>query len=271
MKWVVFTDLDESLLDRETYSFEAARPALEELRSRGVPVVFCTSKTAPETLYFQERAGIEGPFVVEGGGGVYVPRGYFERLPAGAEERGSSFLLPLAARHEEVLRGLGRLKEYSANSIRAFDDMTVEEVANETGLPAELARRAKEREFDEPFKFVRREGEFAPHLPRVAAEVGLRVTKGGRYYHLHGETDKGRAVQLLASLFKKKLGPVRTIGVGDSEMDLPLLAAVDVPLAVLRHDGRHDAALSAGVRRLRKIPERGPAGWNLGVLEALRG
>lgn len=270
MSWVVFTDLDESLLDRESYAFDAARPALEEVRRREIPLVLCTSKTASETVYFQERLGVEGPFVVEAGGGVYVPRGYFERLPGPSEERGSFLLAPLAARHEEVLRGLGHLKEYTANSIRAFDDMTVEEVARDTGLPPELARRAKEREFDEPFKFVRREGEFAAHLPRVAAEVGLRITRGGRYYHLHGETDKGRAVALLASLFRKKLGSIRTIGVGDSEMDLALLSAVDVPIAVQRHDGHHDPALSAGVRGLRRVEAPGPAGWNLGVLEALR-
>jgi mannosyl-3-phosphoglycerate phosphatase len=267
--WVVFTDLDESLLDRERYSFDEARPALEEVRRRGIPLILCTSKTASETLAVQQRLGIDTPFIVEAGGGVVVPRGLFPKLPSPHEERGGRVLLPLAAGREEVLRGLGHLKEFTANSIRGFDDMTAEEIAADTGLPVGTARLAREREFDEPFKFVRREGEFAAHLPRVAREVGLRVTRGGRYYHLHGDTDKGRAVAVVASLYRAKLGAIRTLAVGDSEMDLPMLAAVDVPIAVQRDDGRHDAVLVSGVARLRAIPAKGPAGWNAGVLQAL--
>jgi mannosyl-3-phosphoglycerate phosphatase len=37
---LVFKDLDGTLLDRETYSFQAAKPALERLRQLDVPLVF---------------------------------------------------------------------------------------------------------------------------------------------------------------------------------------------------------------------------------------
>ena len=33
----VFTDLDGSLLDHHTYSFESARPALERIREQRIP------------------------------------------------------------------------------------------------------------------------------------------------------------------------------------------------------------------------------------------
>jgi mannosyl-3-phosphoglycerate phosphatase len=270
-RWVIFTDLDESLLDRERYSFDEARPALEEVRRRSVPLVLCTSKTAGETLEIQRRLGLREPFVLEAGGGIGVPKGCFTSLPRGAEDRGDWELLALSERRGEILQGLGRLKAATANSIRGFDDMTAEEVSRETGLPPDLAALALEREFDEPFRFVRREAEFSAQLPRLAHECGLRITRGGRFWHLHGDTDKGRAVRLLKSLFRVKLGEIRTIGVGDSEMDLPMLNEVDVPIAVLRADGRHDHVLSTGVKALRRVPLRGPAGWNAGVLEALAG
>ena len=267
--WVVFSDLDESLLDRETYRFEEARPALEEIRRRGIPLVLCTSKTAAETLHFERLLGISEPFIVESGGGMYVPKGYFPKLTGTVVDRGAHQLIPLAAGREKVLAGLGHLKEFTANSIRGFDDMTAEEVAEETGLSLEMARLAKERDFDEPFKFVRREEEFAPHLARVALERGLRVNRGGRYYHLHGDTDKGYAVEMLKAHFVRERGPLRTIGIGDSELDFPMLAVVDVPIAVQRRDGTYDPVLTAGVKNLRRAPGRGPAGWNAGVLEAL--
>lgn len=47
---LVFTDLDGTLLDHETYSFEAARTTLERLEKLSVPVVFNSSKTAAELL-----------------------------------------------------------------------------------------------------------------------------------------------------------------------------------------------------------------------------
>jgi mannosyl-3-phosphoglycerate phosphatase len=268
--WVAFTDLDESLLDRDNYSFEAARAALEELRRRNIPLVLCTSKTASETLHFRGLLQNEDPFVVEGGGGIHVPKGYFPKLPKPQEDRGPFVLLPLAAGHEDILKGIGHLKEFTANSIRAFDDLTPEDIAAETGLPVDLARLAKEREFDEPFKFIRREGEFCYQLTRIAAERFLRITRGGRYYHLHGDTDKGKAVRLLIGLFEQKLGRIRTLAVGDSEMDLPMLAAVDVPIAVLRDSGRHDPVLVNGVKHLRRIDFPGPLGWDKGIREALQ-
>jgi mannosyl-3-phosphoglycerate phosphatase len=267
-RWIVFTDLDESLLDSETYSFEAARPALEELARRGIPVVYVTSKTMAETVALQRRMEIAAPIVVEGGGGIAVPKGLFGAL-AGAKDRGAHDLVALSAPYEEVLRGLGHLKEFTANSIRGFDDMTVEEVAELTRLPREAATLAKEREFDEPFRFVRREAEFAAHLPRVAREVGLRVSRGARFFHLHGDTDKGRAVAQLKSLYGRALGPVRTMGLGDSEMDLPLLAETDVPVIIPRRDGAFDTVLALGVPKARRATSPGPRGWNDAVLALL--
>jgi len=54
---VVFTDLDGTLLDEETYSWEAAEPALAMLRERGIPWVMVTSKTRAEVEVLRERMG----------------------------------------------------------------------------------------------------------------------------------------------------------------------------------------------------------------------
>jgi len=267
--WIIFTDLDESLLDRENYSCEPARIALNEIRRRDIPLVLVTSKTAAETLWFQRRLDIDCPFAVEGGAGIYIPHNYFAKLGGTVVPQEAHDLLPLAASRKHVLRGLGHLKEFTANSIRGFDDMSTDEIARDTGLTLELAGLAKQREFDEPFKFVRREAEFAAHLSRIAREVGLRVTKGGRYYHLHGETDKGLAVHVLKSHFKAKLGPIRTIGLGDSEMDMPMLAETDVPILIPRPGGMIDPVLHTSIPQGKLAHRPGPEGWNLAILDVL--
>jgi predicted mannosyl-3-phosphoglycerate phosphatase (HAD superfamily) len=41
---IVFTDLDGSLLDGTTYSYEAATPALAALREQGIPLILVSVK-----------------------------------------------------------------------------------------------------------------------------------------------------------------------------------------------------------------------------------
>ena len=68
--WVVVTDLDGTLLDAETYSWEPARAALAALVARAIPVIFCTSKTRAETEVLQAVMGIGDPSIVESGGAM---------------------------------------------------------------------------------------------------------------------------------------------------------------------------------------------------------
>ena len=42
-RWLVFTDLDGTLLD-EDYGWEAARPAVEALRAASIPIILNSSK-----------------------------------------------------------------------------------------------------------------------------------------------------------------------------------------------------------------------------------
>ena len=55
---VIFSDLDGTLLDHQTYSPAPARPALEALRARAIPLVLCTSKTRAEVE--RHRQDLEG-------------------------------------------------------------------------------------------------------------------------------------------------------------------------------------------------------------------
>ena len=74
---VVFSDLDGTLLQKGNYSFREAEPALQYLRSEGIPLVLCTSKTFAEVVWYRVRFGNEHPFVVETGGAIYIPKRYF--------------------------------------------------------------------------------------------------------------------------------------------------------------------------------------------------
>lgn len=61
-RFVIYSDLDGCLLDRESYRFDEVRPVLELLRRQGIPLVLCSSKTWAEVEYHREILGLAHPF-----------------------------------------------------------------------------------------------------------------------------------------------------------------------------------------------------------------
>jgi mannosyl-3-phosphoglycerate phosphatase len=77
-KVIIFTDLDGTLLDYDTYSFEKALPALQLLRERDIPLIISSSKTAKEVVFYREQLENDHPFISENGGGIFIPKDYFK-------------------------------------------------------------------------------------------------------------------------------------------------------------------------------------------------
>ena len=226
---IIFSDLDGTLLDAADYSFAPAAPALDLIRARGIPLVLCSSKTRAEIEALRRRLDNAHPFIAENGGGIFVPRGYFaEEFEADAF--GDYRLIRLGMSYGEIRKRFVRLRERLGARMRGFADMTDDEVAALTGLPRGEARLAKQRDFDEAFVF---DGTAGETFLRAIGDAGLHWTQG-RFFHIMGDHDKGRAVHLLQSLYRREFGAVTSIGLGDSLNDLPMLAAVDRPVLVRR-------------------------------------
>ena len=62
---IVFSDLDGSLLDHDTYDWAPARPALEALRESGIPLVLVSSKTLAELDDYRRQLDLRHPVVAE--------------------------------------------------------------------------------------------------------------------------------------------------------------------------------------------------------------
>ena len=272
MGLVIFTDLDGTLLDG-AYSFQAALPALTRLRQASAPCVICSSKTAREIEYYRDKLHNRDPFSCENGGAVLVPRGYFGS-PAGAGagtgackgKKAGYDIIRLGTPYARLREALVALRE-KGHVITGFGDMSADEVAALTGLPPGQAAMAKEREFDEPFIFEGGEAELA-EISGAAREMGLAVSQGPLLSHLRGGNDKGKAVAVIADLFKRAFcAGVTFAALGDSAGDLPMLEAADVPVIVQRPDGTYDRRLQG--RGFVEAGGIGPAGWNEAVLRLL--
>ena len=263
---VIFTDLDGTLLDSGTYAWEAARPALDRLREKKIPLVLCSSKTRSEIKAIRKAINNCDPFISENGGGIFVPEDYFpfswtfDRRIEGYKviEPGTPY-----ARLREILQTIAR---DTGLGLKEYGDLSVGEVAAQAGLSLDQARRAKQRDYDEPFVLAGSPDQRQRVLEMIVKQ-GLRWTKGSRYYHLTGANDKGRAVRIATGLFVKKFGKVKTVALGDSPNDLPMLAVVNYPILVQRPDGRYDETMR--LPHLLHADGIGPIGWNSAVLKLL--
>jgi len=267
---VIFTDLDGTLLDHETYSFSAAVPALEILNEKGIPLVFCSSKTRAEIEYWRGKLGNRHPFISENGGGIFIPLSYFAeddvRAAVPKPKIVDGYHVLVLGTTYRVLRGALRDLRVSGFDIKGFGDMSAPEVAEITGLSRKEAELAKKREFDEPFIFQGDKVNLSAFLASVR-EKGLRWAQG-RLYHLMGDHNKGGGVDALKLLFRRKYGNIITIALGDSPADLPMLEKVDYPILVRNYRREHDPTVA--VPNLIRADGVGPEGWNKAMLELIR-
>ncbi len=265
---VIFTDLDGSLLDATTYSFDAAREALETLRARRIPLVLVSSKTRAEIEPIRLQLENHHPFICENGGGVFIPNGYFPFPLEGTSARADYQVVEFGTPYSKLRAVLKEVQEAVGCQLRGFEDMPVEEIAERTGLTPAQAALAKQREYDEPFILV---GSATP-AERVIHEIEIRkfhCTTGGRFFHLIGDTDKGRACRHLINCYRRMYkSHVGTLGIGDSLNDLPMLAEVDRPVLIQKSDGSYDPDIH--LAQLIRVPGVGPVGWNRAILSVLQ-
>ncbi|MGB9835454.1 MAG: HAD-IIB family hydrolase [Candidatus Saccharicenans sp.] len=313
---VVFTDLDATLLEQGTYSFLEAWPALKRLKKLKIPVIMTTSKTRAETEAMARKLRLNHPFIVENGGAVIIPKGYFASsyfkiLGLRPISRDRYEVIPLGTPYRKLRKALARLGKKISIRLVGFGDLTADQIAALTGLKKNEARLAGQREFDEPFflddnpaiqmleekerkrmkttaekvslnrwtvsqamhgkeeGLIKKEERWPPaknsrqfmkRLQQEAKKFGLKITEGGRFYHLTGNNDKGKAVLLLKKLYRLKFGRIVTIGLGDSANDWPMLKEMDFPVLVARPDGSH-WEFPPGLKNIYRTREPGPRGW----------
>lgn len=254
MKIIVFTDLDETLLDKG-YSFKEALPAIERLRLNNIPIVPISSKTRAEMEILRERIGGTGPFSCENGGAILIPKGYFPVEVRAGKSNGFD-VIKLGRPYSEIRAALTQIRTGLNVFLKGFGDMSAEEISGITGLSLDEAASAKKREYDEPFIFMGAEKELETLIKSIESS-GLKCTKG-KLFHIHGDHDKGKAVRILKELFIASFGSIRTIALGDGPNDIPMLVEADYPVLLKRGNGGYEDFYMPGLIRTEKP---GPAGW----------
>jgi len=267
--WALFADLDGTVLDKHSYEPGPALRALERCREAGVPVVFSSSKTRSEMLYYYNRFCTHetSPFISENGGGVFLPAAYWDQPPQAGRE-GDFWKVTLGAPYEKVKRILSEASREVGICLRSFSNMLPEEIASATGLSVDQAGLAMQREFDEPFWVDEKDFDKYEVLEQGIRQKGMQLTRGGRCFHIHGDSHKGKAVEYVKQLYLGLKPLLRFAAVGDAANDLPMFLAVERAYLVKGGEGNYDPDIPRK-DHIRFLAGRGPSGFSQAVEDLL--
>ncbi|QJR79388.1 HAD-IIB family hydrolase [Alteromonas pelagimontana] len=229
---VIFTDMDGTLLDHHTYSFEAARPTLELLSRRHIPVLPTTSKTYAELVDLRKKIGLSGPFIVENGAAAYIPHGFFQQKPAGTVWQDGFWCKAFISSKHYWLKMLEIIKNDFAGEFTHFSNMTLADIQDATGLDEASAGRAAQRQFGEPVLWLGSE-ERKTEFIRAIRERGAFPLEGGRFIHISGDCNKGNALQWFMEEYHRQTSVNATsIALGDGKNDIAMLEAANIAVRI---------------------------------------
>jgi mannosyl-3-phosphoglycerate phosphatase family protein len=258
---ILFTDIDGTLVDINTAEYgKETNKLIKIIKEKNIPLILTSAKTRLEQNKIREDLGLSDPFIVENGGAIVIPKGYF---PDNAL-RNIGYLLRETQENENdtrdnasdnaryvdhttvVIIELGKSADYVRAklsnirkryniSFRGVADISIEELSNFTSISKEQARRMAQRDYGETILQIQNED--IARFIKYVQEEGMKVIHGGRFFDVTVGTDKGIAVGILKKLFKDKFhNNVTFFGIGDSTNDIPMLDLMDIPILVQRQD-----------------------------------
>jgi mannosyl-3-phosphoglycerate phosphatase len=267
-KLLVVTDLDGSLLD-DSYSWEAARPALQCLKTLGIPLVLNSSKTISEMKDLAHRLGTFAPMVAENGGLLAVPQasGLLDQ-PQTFQRLENDWIQVTGLSRDFILSRAHALREAEGYLFEGFADWSDAMVTEHTGLSSAAASCAQSRHATEPILWedtLARRKAFEGSL----AKDGIRLLQGGRFLHLMGPADKASGTVAVKALYQKAMPDVEwlVVALGDSQNDQAMLELADIAVVIPHADGPH---ISPQAPRVLNASMPATAGWNEAVLTIIK-
>jgi mannosyl-3-phosphoglycerate phosphatase family protein len=266
-QWLVFSDMDGTLLNHHDYRVEAAMPMLKQLEEDHIPVIFNTSKTFAELSSLVKQLNNRHPFIVENGSAIAVPEDYFDasfqRQEFAQARQHSGYRVIVKGCDIQSINSY--LEEEQPDAIN-FVQCSIEEAIQLTGLSASEVRAAQSRQYSVPLCFADRQLE--KEFSAKAVSAGFGILKGGRFLHVLGRCDKGSSMLYLKQVYARFCGKTMTvIALGDSQNDEDMLEQSDVAVIV-------KSPSNAEIHLCRNEPiytqEYAPEGWSEGVKLALQ-
>ncbi len=244
---LVFTDLDGSLMEHETYSIEPAMPALQEVLGRGFALIMNSSKTAAEILALQKTLKLSAPFVCENGAALQL----LSPAPDGQSR------IVFGQLRSEWLPAVHAMRAEAGFEFEGFADWQPDKISELTGLDKADAELAQTREYSEPILW-RGSAKQKELFESKLAQLGLNLLEGGRFHSIQGQHTKSDAMHWLKQQ-QSDASMIITVALGDSPNDSAMLDAADI--AVIIKSGKSARIELHAAPQIIRTSRPGPAGW----------
>ena len=249
LKTLIFTDLDGSLLDRDTFKFDEIKDYLKKLISNGIFIIPNTSKTEKEILEFNNELGSNLPYISENGAAINGLDLLNSNLPKEL----------ILSRDKNNLINIFKksVPENLQNKCKWLSEMDKKKQSLIFGLDNEQLKKALDRKYTIPFIFEGTKNE-KNELSKIIKNKDLSLQHGGRVIHLTDKVNKAKALNVFVRFFKKNNKNVKTIAVGDNYNDLDMLKTSDFPCLVFNDKFTLD---KIPINNLISTNKPSPEGW----------
>ena len=220
---VIFTDLDGSLLHRDTFQFDSIKDYIKSLINKGVIIIPNSSKTEKEIEKFNEELGVNLPYISENGSSIHglnlITSNFPDKLILSREMQELSKIFE------------NKVPEKLKEKCLQVSKMSKKEQENIFGRKDEKLKDALNRKYTLPFLFKGDKNE-KNKLLKVLNSNSLTLQEGGRVLNLCDNINKVKSMNRVIKILKKTEDKIKTIAVGDNYNDLDMLKSCDIPCLV---------------------------------------
>ena len=221
---LIFTDLDGTLLNRDTFNFDSIKTFLYELKNKNIIIIPNSSKTEDEIIEFNNEANFKFPFISENGSIIHNLNFLSDEFPD---------KIILAKNVYEIQNIFDKnINQDLKSKCKVISSLTTSEQIQIFGLPENKLKNVFKRTCTIPIKFVGNNEEKLI-LKNMLLEIGLDLKDGGKILNLGDRINKADAMKKIIIMLQQKFkSKPKTIAVGDNHNDLEMLKNSDIPCLV---------------------------------------
>ena len=256
-KVTIFTDLDGSLLHRDTFKFDLIKDYIVSLVDRGIIIIPNSSKTEIEIEKFNEKLGVKLPYISENGSSIKGLNLINANFPN---------KIVLSREKEELIEIFNdKVPEQLKNKCIEISKVNKKEQERIFGQKDDKLKDALNRKYTLPFLFNGDKSE-KKKLFGILKSNSMTLQEGGRVLNLCDNIDKVKSMKKVIKILEKTEDKIRSIAVGDNYNDLDMLKNCDIPCLVFNDKFKLD---QINIDNLIFSNQPSPEGWADVVKKAL--
>jgi len=254
---IVFTDLDGTLLHRDTFKFDAIKDYIKSLVNKGIIIIPNSSKTEKEIEKFNNELGLELPYISENGSSIHGLNLINVNFP-------NKIIL---SREKEALLKIfiNKVPEHLRNKCFQISKLSKNIQEKIFGQKDDKLKDALNRKYTLPFLFKGDKNE-KNKLLKILNSNTLTFQEGGRVLNLCDNINKVKSMNKVIKILKKTEDKIKSIAVGDNYNDLDMLKNCDIPCLVFNDKFKLD---QINIDNLIFSNRPSPEGWADVIKKAL--